>query len=129
MLRRWPNLIAHSRFSHRGHLSSPAQKRVQLWLLALEERALPTAIYHVTIPGDNGFTIAGVQGATPYSGDLRWCIDQANHDTATISPTIAFDLGGIDDVVLKIGALTITHSMQIGQDAGTDLAIIHPSIT
>src|SRR5579871_4568178 len=100
--------------SRRPHRPRP------IWLEFLEDRATPTT-FTVTDLGDTGTGDAGVGSGT--SGDLRYCIAQANDEVANPGPdTIKFDTtvtGGRVDLLLAdshtlgTGAFDITSDITI----------------
>ncbi len=105
--------------------SASSRIRVRPQLEGLEDRTLLNA-YVVNVLGDNG-GVAGVQSG-PFSGNLRWCINQAdlpanNGSTITFDPTV-FNPTKPTTIALSNGELPISNDMTITNNIGGPGTII-----
>src|SRR5579875_569353 len=100
--------------------------RVRPQLEGLEDRTLFSAnTYVVNVLGDNG-GVAGVQSG-PFSGNLRWCINQADlpanaGSTITFDPTVFSSTKPIT-IALSNGELPISNDMTITGPGASILTI------
>lgn len=105
-------------FRHSGRVSD-RRRKVRLHLEALEDRTL-LSNYVVDLPGDAGQVDS--KDATGLSGDIRYCITQAN---ANAGSTITFNTQavGSNTITLTHGELDIESNMTIDGPGACLLAV------
>ena len=114
MSRNLPNLLPRflsARIPGHSRKSSASRRAHRLWVLeGLEDRRLLAAtIYTVKLTTDNGPTAAGQSTGTD-TGDLRYCITQANANPNKDGSQIQFDPEVFDSSTPQ----TITLSASFG---------------